>query len=55
MEEGREGGGGQGSPRVLYRQNKVNLKKPPDRMCRKDCIALCRVVIVPLTVKNSCE
>lgn len=28
------GRGGQGSPRVLRRLNKVNLKKPPDQMCR---------------------
>lgn len=49
------GQGGQGSLRVLHRLNKVNLKKPPDQMCRQDCIALCSVVIAPFTVKNSCE
>lgn len=52
---GRGGLGGQGSLRVLHRLNKVNLKKPPDQMCRQDCIALCNVVIAPFTVKNSCR
>lgn len=51
---GRGGLGGQGSPRVFHRLNKVNLKRPPDQMCREDYIALCSVVIAPFTVKNSC-
>lgn len=57
MEEQRGRGRvvGQGSPRVLHRLNKVNLKKPPDQMCPQDCIVLCSVVIVQFTVKNSCE
>ena len=55
--EGRvwEDGGGAGSLRVLHRLNKVNLKKPPDQMCRPDCLALCSVVTAPFSVKNSCE
>lgn len=55
MEEQRGGQRGHGSPRVLHRLNKVNLKKPLDQMCLQDCIVLCSVVIVQLTVKNSCE
>lgn len=49
------GGGKQGSLRALHRLNKVNLRKPPDQMCPQDCIVLCSVVIVQLTVKKSCE
>lgn len=52
---GRGGWGNQGSPRVLHRLNKVSLKKPPDQVCRQDCIVLCSVVIASFTVKNSCE
>lgn len=51
---GRGGLGGQGSPRVFHRLNKVNLKRPPDQMCRQEYVALCSVVVVPFTVKNSC-
>lgn len=52
--EGTGGWGEQGSLRILHRLNKVNLKKPPDQMCRPDCLAPCSVVIAPFSV-NSCE
>ncbi|MEQ2190706.1 hypothetical protein XENOCAPTIV_006657, partial [Xenoophorus captivus] len=46
---------GQGSPRVLYRLNKVGLKKLSDQICRWDPVALFSVGKAAFIVKNSCD